>query len=418
MKENKSAKGQFLRRLLSILMAALIAAAYLPVSNTYAAKDDKKSDQKKAASAAAEESEEQEETIREVHKVPIGSKRYCFFVTHNVVMTPKEIAKFSDDGKLTDEILKRAGLYMKEENCKLESHEAITPKEWKKKIGTLSLSPVEIYEEGAATADDTEDSADAEDAAGTADAADATDATDTTDADDAASKEDNSGEDASGETAGEDTSTADTTEEAENTDDEASAVEESEETAGGSIVTVEAVEALRKATPTDGNPSRFYTDLVITAKPSKDDSSSETKKYTTFKKKSPNSPKLIYIAVATEKDAALGEDICEEPKADDRSGKDSPGKDDLSDSAGEEEEMLPEYRTISMTDRSGGPLEPTLKDGDPVTLEWKEPGRQTDSGSSAGLFDHAWAAPALIAALALVAALVLILRKRRAGQDD
>ena len=46
--------------------------------------------------------------IREVHQVPAGNTMYCFFVEHNVVLTPEEVASFESDKALTKEILQRA----------------------------------------------------------------------------------------------------------------------------------------------------------------------------------------------------------------------------------------------------------------------------------------------------------------------
>ncbi len=378
--ENKHINRHWFARLAAIVMVALFTAASLPAGFAYADVDNKK--------AVTEVSDE--EPVREVHKVKIEDKKYCFFVTHYVVMTPAEIAKFGDnDAKLTDEVLKRAGLYMKEANCKDEKHTAITPNEWKKKGGTLSLSPVEIYEvveeEKSDAGDESDTSADPSDGSSSGDTADTPEGGSDADTGDTGDTGDKDGKDSAA------------------------------ETTTGKTVKVEAVEALRRAAPNDGNPVRIYTDLVITTKTPKKGSSEEPKKYSTFKKNSPNTPKLIYIAVATEKDAALGEAICKEKEE----KMPDPGKIKDPKQGGEGEETLPEYRTINMTDRSGGPLEPTLKDGDPVTLEWVEPGKKTDADAGKGFFDHAWAIPALAAAaIALAAALILILKRRRETEEE
>lgn len=327
-----------------VFMAVILAVSYLPLGTVYAAGTNK-------------ESSASEEAIREVHKVKVGNKRYCFFVTHNVVMTPKEVASFGDnDQKLTDEVLKRAGLYIKEENCRLEKHKAISPQKWEKDGGTISLSPVEIYEENEKDGD----------------AADPSDQGDEPSAADAA---------------------------------------------GGRITEVPAAEALRKAAPTDGNPARFYMNLVITTETPKDGDSKEPAKYSTFRKESPNSPELIYVAVATEKDAGLGEEICED-KSSDSGSDEKKGKLKIPKDTGAEKELLPEERTISMADRSGGPLEPTLIDGNPVTLEWIESGRQTGAGNGQGAALK-WAIPAGIAGiLTLGAAAFLIARSRRGEKEE
>jgi hypothetical protein len=65
--------------------------------------------------------------------------------------------------------------------------------------------------------------------------------------------------------------------------------------------------------------------------------------------------------------------------------------------------MLPEFRTINMTDRSGGPLEDTLKDGDPVNLEWIEPAKHHGDGGGS-LIERI---PGGMAGLALIAVLIL-----------
>ncbi|MBO5514176.1 MAG: hypothetical protein J5961_06280, partial [Mogibacterium sp.] len=125
--EIKNKYGRICGRIAALTLAMLLAVVSLPVNFAFAAADSEKA-------------------IREVHNVKVGSKEYCFFVTHYVVITPAEIAKFGDDDeKLTDEILKRAGLYMKERNCKLAAHKAIEPAAWKKTGGEMFLGDVEIY---------------------------------------------------------------------------------------------------------------------------------------------------------------------------------------------------------------------------------------------------------------------------------
>ena len=344
--EIKNKYGRICGRIAALTLAMLLAVVSLPVNFAFAAADSEKS-------------------IREVHNVKVGSKEYCFFVTHYVVITPAEIAKFGDDDeKLTDEILKRAGLYMKERNCKLAAHKAIEPAAWKKTGGEMFLGDVEIYE-----AETPEEGGEGGEGGETPDGG--------------------SGD--------------------------AITPSETSETSGGTLVKVPTVEALRKAAPVDGEPVRLEMDLEVTTEKQKEGSDVKPTRYSTYKKSSPNTPKLIYIAVATEDDAKLGEDICKEEASNNSSNKSSTkkAKTVTPKAAKEEKEILPEERTISMTDRSGGPLEPTLKDGDPVTLEWREPGKQTDGDKKLGFFDHAWAVPALIAAaLAIILAVVFIIRKK------
>ena len=62
--------------------------------------------------------------------------------------------------------------------------------------------------------------------------------------------------------------------------------------------------------------------------------------------------------------------------------------------------MLPELRTINMTDRAGPPIEETLKDGSPVSLEWIEP-KQNGYEGEASFTDRI---PGGIAGLAVMAA--------------
>ncbi len=409
-------------RIAAIVLAVMVVVSYLPVGFAYAAGNKTKSKSTKTTKAKA--SAVTEDPIREVHKVKVGGKRYCFFVTHNVVMTPKEVAEFGDDdAKLTAEVLKRAGLYIIEANCKDSTHKKITPEDWKKKGGTLTLSQVEIYEEEEeeeqsepAEIDDKDKSSE------DADAGDKGEGSEDSGSED--SGDGSEGTDPSGSGSGDNTegsgSSGTPSEEAsaeESKEDEATPTPAAAKVLGGEMVKVDATEALRKAAPTDGNPSRFYMDLVITDKNTKT-LSGEPKKYTTFKKSSPLSPKLIYIAVATEEDAKLGESICEEKKEGSKKnrGGSDPEPKDLSE---DDEDELPEFKTISMTDRSGDPLEPTLKEGDPVTLEWKEPGMNTDSNIKSRLTAQPWTLPALIAGvLAIALAAVLIIRRRNKEESE
>lgn len=334
--------GRICGRLAAITLAVLLAVVSLPVNFAFAAADSEKA-------------------IREVHNVTVGGKDYCFFVTHNVVMTPKEIADLKEDDALTSEILKRAGLYMKERNCKLAAHKAIEPAAWKKTGGEMFLGDVEIYEEAIP---------------------------------------EGGGEGEGGETP-------------DGGSDGDVKPSETSEASGGTLVKMSAVEALRKAVPGEGDPVRLEMDLIVATEGQK--GGDKDKLPSTHKEKNPNAPKLIYIAVATEADAQkFGEEICkEEPTKTTPSKSSSKKVKPVTPTTKEEKEILPEERTISMTDRSGGPLEPTLKDGDPVTLEWREPGKQTDGSKKLGFFDHAWAVPALIAAaLAIILAVVFIIRKK------
>lgn len=244
----------------------------------------------------ADDEKDQEKPLREVHKVGIGNDLYCFFVQHNVVLTPEDIRSKTDE-ELTAYIFDKAGLYMKEANCRLASHKAIQAADWPEKNGILFLRTADI-------------------------------------------------------------------------------------------------ESIRAAEPEDGAPVKMYMDLMISRDTGETKEISETTETgdageTTEEKEEPYStykrisPELIFIAVATEADAASGEDICEEEKtapatpaptpAPAKTKKPKTKKPTVSAPEPSEEDMLPEYRTINMTDRSGDPIEETLKDGSPVSLEWIEP---------------------------------------------
>ena len=256
-----------------------------------------------------------EEPLREVHKVAVGEKTYCFFVTNNVVMTREEIDAMSDE-ELTAWILGCAGLYMKEANCKDESHKAITAEAWTEKGGRFLLSDDDIA-------------------------------------------------------------------------------------------------SIRGAVPEDGNPYKLYMDLKVSDKPAPadPDEGDQGDVYSTYKKVS---PKLLFVVVATDADAATPEDICEAPA---RKPEKQPKVKMPKMPKGSSGDMLPEYRTINMVDRSGKPVEDTLQDGTPVTLEWIEPSKHSSDGGS--FIDHI---PGRYAGLAVIlgalAAFIIILIKRRKEDED
>ena len=290
---------------------------------------------------AADDNEEKPK--REVHKVAVEDKLYCFFVTHYVVLTPAEIAGMSDED-LTKEIFRRSGLYMKEANCHDKSHKAVTPEDWTEKGGSFFLKDEDI-------------------------------------------------------------------------------------------------ESLRLAAPVDGDPVKLQMDLRITVKQAdthkqedaddpEGDPEDKPKEYSTFKR---TSPRLIFIAVATEADAVYGEEICEEEKTPEKPAQaepaakpSKPGKKPKDsggggDEAGEDE-MLPELRTISMPDRSGGKLAPTLEDGKPVTLEWKDPEKHVAEVDGKSLIDRIPGGAAGltvigITAAGLIAAAVIAIRRSREEED-
>ena len=185
------------------------------------------------------------------------------------------------------------------------------------------------------------------------------------------------------------------------------------------------VTAVRGAFPEEGAPIKMYMDVTIARKTASDQAADdEEQPYTTYRK---IAPEIIFIAVATEEDAKSGDEICEEPekKQDAQPAKKAvklktPKLPKLPKVSTTEEDMLPELRTINMADRSGPPVEDTLKDGSPVSLEWIEPGRQKDNELSfidripGGYIGLAAAAAVLIG---LLAALIAVMRRRREDED-
>ena len=299
--------------------------------------------------------------IRVVHNVKVDDTKYCVFVQHDVVFTPEEIVGFEDDDELAAEIFKRAGFYMKKPNCYNESHKAITPEEWTKN-GRLTLHKYEL-------------------------------------------------------------------------------------------------EALREAEPVDGTTFKYYFDVLISPKPAPekpadpeepgdddpadnpgedpgddpgdDDPEEEdlTDMYSTYKLLSPS---ILLITVATESDAEFEDEICKEPanEPDEPEKPQKPKKPKKEEEEEEEEEpdgpdisepddMLPEFRTISLSDRSGAPIEETLKDGVPVTLEWRDSGKRADSDKETFIdrVPERYAGLALVGILtAALIAIIIIIKRRRDGK--
>ena len=70
-----------------------------------------------------------------------------------------------------------------------------------------------------------------------------------------------------------------------------------------------------------------------------------------------------------------------------------------------------------MYDRSGGPLEETLKDGDPVTLEWRAP---KAASSKKSFLDHIPGGALSLAALAAAgaAAVFVIVKKKKESKSE
>ena len=319
--------------------------------------------------------------IREVHKVTVEDNKYCFFVTRNVVLTPAEIKGMTDE-ELTAEIFKKSGLYMKAANCRLRKHKAITVQDWNKAGRVLRLSDTDINNiRNAAPVDgnpvkmnldvriaimpeDQEKPSEnkpkpAEDNQKPADTDKPADGGTPADSD----------KPAEGDTPADRDTPADSDKPAEG------------DTPADSDKPAEGDTPADSDTPTEGDtPADSDTPSGDEEKPAE-----PVKEYSTFRLTSPG---LVFIAVATENDAAYTEATCEEEKTDKDDSKKNSGKGSQAaikgDSGSEPGEMLPELRTISMKDRSGGKLDETLEDGTPVTLEWIEPkkGAAADAGKS------------------------------------
>ena len=272
----------------------------------------------------AEDEKSQDKPLREVHKVGLENGVYCFFVTHNVVLTPEDISSKTDE-ELSAYILDKAGLYMKEANCRLAKHKAIQAKDWPEKNGVLFLSATDI-------------------------------------------------------------------------------------------------DTIRGIEPAEGAPVKMYMDLMIskdsgkteeTADASETGDSAETgdsgetaddtvQPYSTYDESTPEPAKPAQPA----KPAEVKKPKIKKPTA--------------TPAAPSDEEMLPELRTINMTDRSGPPIEETLKDGSPVSLEWIEPKQNGYEGGSSftDRFPGGIAGLAVMAAVAAAAVVgVVFVVKRREKEE-
>ena len=306
----KNGHGTFFGRLASVLLAVFLAVTLVP-SDVHAAVNEKND--------KSDKNQEEVQPLREVHKVGVGSKQYCFFVEHNVVLTPEDVQKYAEmsDEDMVADILKRAGLYMKESNCKVESHKKITAEDWIKKGHGFMLDPEDL-------------------------------------------------------------------------------------------------EVIRTAEPQEGDPIKLYMDLSVYTEPG--DEENPPHLYSTYQK---TGPRLIFLAVATDEDAKEGESICEEEKKDPEK-KDKPKKKKKKETkpptpkpAPDPEEQLPEYKTIPMADRSGEPVEDTLQEGDPVTLEWIEPEKKADMEGKSFIDRIPGRYAGLAVILGLLAAIIVFAVRRK-----
>ena len=349
--------------------------------------------------AYAAEKKTQDPPIREAHQVGVGNTFYCFFVTHNVVLTPEQVAKMTDE-ELTAYILDKAGLYMKKSNCKkLKNNKIISVKDWTKRNGAFYLSEPDLNSIRAAEPSDgypvkfhmdlivCEDVGDKE-------------------------KEESGKKE-------KDTESEEAKEAEESGEDKATEEGEEDKTA-------EEGDADKAAEEGDADKAAEEGDADKAAEESGEDNASEEAEetdeaddiplYSTFKR---NEPELIFAVVSTKSDAAAGEDMCKEDKS--KTGKNkTPTLPDMDDSEDAEDEMLPEYRTITMVDRSGKPIEATLEDGDPVKLEWVEQKNNSGDEEGASFIDRIpGGVTGLViicaaAAAAVIAAVVMAGKKKRA----
>lgn len=169
--------------------------------------------------------------------------------------------------------------------------------------------------------------------------------------------------------------------------------------------------------PTKGNPLKRHMDLNISTEPITEPVTEETKLYPTRKL---TSPELLFVVIATEEDAKTKEDVCPEEKKEETPATTPSVKQKklpVPKVAAAPKEELPEFKTIKMLNRSGGPLEDTLKDGTPVSLTWIEPGRHTDDEKKSFLDRIPGGFLGLITGLiifgGMLVALILAIRRRR-----
>ncbi|MBE6040725.1 MAG: hypothetical protein E7219_07180 [Clostridiales bacterium] len=192
-----------------------------------------------------------------------------------------------------------------------------------------------------------------------------------------------------------------------------------EKTHGSVFLRAEDIANIRKAEPVDGSPVKFYLDIGATRE-AKEPGGEEPKVYSTFQS---TCPAILFVVVATDNDAKYEPSICEEAEVvtpETTETQTTPKKTAIPKIPKPKEDPLPENRTIKMTDRSGGPLEPVLKDGDPVTLEWIDASNKHDKADSGNVEDESSKqrvlAIAAIIAAAVLAAIVALIRKR--SQND
>ena len=371
------------RRIIALLISLILAAACIFPARAYA--------NPLAEMGALDEEGLSMGPLREVHNIKIKNKKYCFFAMNNVVLTTAEIASMSDE-ELVETVIMRSQIFMKTSNCNKASSKVITPEVWMKKgsfwldaDGIKSIrsadpkkgEPVKLHmnlkistekeskeaaeerrraaEEAANNAGtNTGDDANTGDGTGTGDGSGAGDGTGTGDGT-------NTGD---GTDTGDSTNTDDSTGTGDNTNPGDDAGTSSEEGAANTIIDY-------------GTPKLKY--------------------YSTYKK---TGEELIFVIVALAPDASDKTNYCK-PVDNPFGGIDPIIEPD------EPEEMLPEYRTIEMLDRSGGPIPAVLLDGSPVTLTWQDV--KKDSSGDDGEKKFAGLSIKHIAGLALIVAFLIAL---------
>ena len=370
-----------------LLLLVLLGVSTLAPTVSYAGKNSDKSSEKAQDKGTDNDDEIAEATssIREVHNIKVNNKKYCFFSENNVILTPEEIAAMTDE-ILVATVIVRSGLYMRKSNCTKESNSNISPAEWVKKGGTFWLDkediksirdahpqagkPVKLYmdleistehESKEAVEKRKKDAEEAAKEAGEKKTETDPDATDTNGADSAA---------------------GDTT--------DGSAADPSQDPAQDPA-----------QDSTDSNNDTALTD--------EDYSTPRLKFFSTYKK---TGEPLFFVVVATAADAKELPGYCVPGKQSYKEPKNEGG-------ASEPEEILPEYRTINMTDRSGAPVPAVLLDGDPVTLTWEEPNTGIlDVDEKSSLIDSIPGGYASLAAsLAILLAGIIAILKRRNSEE-
>ena len=373
-----------------LLLLVLLGVSTLAPTVSYAGKNSDKSSEKAQDKGTDNDDEIAEATssIREVHNIKVNNKKYCFFSENNVILTPEEIAVMTDE-ILVATVIVRSGLYMRKSNCTKESNSNISPAEWVKKGGTFWLDkediksirdahpqagkPVKLYM-------DLEISTEHE-------------------SKEAVEKRKKEAEEAAKEAEEKKTET----------DPNATDPNASDSTAGGTAdgsgdSATDSSQDTSQDSSQDSADSNNDPALI-----DEDYSTPRLKFFSTYKK---TGEPLFFVVVATAADAKELPGYCVPGKQSYKEPKNEGG-------SSEPEEILPEYRTINMTDRSGAPVPAVLLEGEPVTLTWEEPNTGIlDVDEKSSLIDSIPGGYAsLAAALAILLAGIIAILKRRNSEE-